>query len=132
MSEEIRVAFPGNLRVEAHVNDFVITTDQPEKSGGDNSAPSPFTLFTASLATCAGYFALKFCNTRKLNTDGMVVTMNYRWDKEQKKYPKMTINLTLPKDFPDKYRDAILRAVDQCVVKKHIIDPPELEVRIAS
>lgn len=130
MAEEMVVTFPGNLKVHAQINDMTIETDQPEKSGGDNSAPSPFTLFTASLATCAGYFALKFCRSRKLETTGMKLTMNYTWDDELKKYPRMELELTLPQGFPDKYQDAIVRAIDQCVVKKHIIDPPEIMVRV--
>lgn len=124
----IQVTFPGALKVQAEIDGFTINTDQPVKSGGDGSAPSPFTLFASSLATCAGYFALKFCRTRKINTDGMKVSLDYAWDPDLKKFPKMTISLKLPIDFPEKYREAILRSVDQCVVKQHIIDPPEFEV----
>jgi len=127
---EIEVRFPGNLQVEAKIGDFVIATDQPEKSGGDGSAPSPFVLFASSIATCAGYFALKFCRAREIDTTGMKVKMSYDWDKEQKRYPKMTLELTLPEGFPEKYRSAILRAVDQCVVKQHILNPPEFDISL--
>ena len=128
MATEIEVSFPGNVSVEAHVRGFVVSTDQPEKSGGDNSAPSPFELFTSSIATCAGYFAVKFCRARKIDTAGMSLKMSYDWDKEQKRYPKMSIELCLPEGFPEKYRGAIIKAMDQCVVKKHILDPPEFEI----
>lgn len=130
MAEEMVVTFPGNLKVHANINDMTIETDQPEKAGGDNSAPSPFTLFTASLATCAGYFALKFCRSRKLETEGMELKMKYGWDSEQKRFPVMELELQLPKGFPEKYKDAIVRSMDQCVVKKHIMDPPDIQVRV--
>lgn len=74
MSNEIKVTFPGNLKGEASFGEFVIPTDQPEKSGGDGTATSPFVLFASSIATCAGYFAVKFCRTRNLDTDGMSFT----------------------------------------------------------
>ncbi len=125
---EIEVSFPGNLKVEAKFGEFVIPTDQPEKSGGDGSAPSPFVLFASSIATCAGYFALKFCRTRKLSTEGMRLSLKYEWDNDMKRYPKMLIQLILPPDFPEKYRSAILRAMDQCVVKQHILRPPAFEM----
>ena len=128
MATEIEVSFPGNLVVEASVRDFVVSTDQPEKSGGGNSAPSPFELFTSSIATCAGYFAVKFCRSRNIDTTGMSLTMRYEWDKDQKRYPKMSIALNLPDGFPDKYRGAIIKAMDQCVVKKHILDPPDFDI----
>lgn len=130
MAEKMVVSFPGNLKVNANIGDFTIGTDQPEKAGGDNSAPSPFTLFAASIATCAGYFALKFCKTREIDTEGLEITLRYGWDKVMKKFPKMTIELRLPAEFPDKYRGAILKAVDQCVVKKHILDPPEFDIQL--
>lgn len=130
MSSEIEVSFPGNLKVEAKVGDFVIATDQPEKSGGDGSAPSPFALFGASIATCAGYFAVKFCRARKLEMEGMKLSMRNEWDKEQKRSPKMTIELKLPQDFPEKYHSAILRAMDQCVVKQHILNAPEFDISL--
>lgn len=130
MGNTIEIGFPGNLKVEAKVGGFTIATDQPQKSGGDDSAPSPFTLFASSIATCAGYFALKFCQSRKLSTQGMGITMNYNWDKELKRFPVMELELTLPENFPEKYEKAILRAVDQCVVKKHIVEPPEFRVSI--
>ena len=130
MSTEITVSFPGNLRVEAKVGEFVIATDQPEKSGGDGSAPTPFALFASSIAACAGFFAVKFCRTRNIDTAGMTLRMTYDWDKEKKRYPKMTLQLALPKDFPAKYHEAILRAMDQCVVKEHIQNPPEFEISL--
>jgi ribosomal protein S12 methylthiotransferase accessory factor len=130
MATEINVTFPGNLRVEANIGEFVIPTDQPVKAGGDGSAPSPFVLFASSIATCAGYFAMKFCRTRELDTTGMKLSMKYDWDAEQKRYPKMSIELTLPEGFPEKYHSAILRAMDQCVVKQHILNPPEFEIRL--
>jgi len=130
MATEIEVTFPENLKVEAKINDYVLTTDQPKKSGGDGSGPSPFELFTASIATCAGYFALKFCRTRDLETAGMRLKMSYEWDKEQKRYPTMAVELELPEHFPEKYRSAIIKAMNQCVVKQHIHQPPEFEITV--
>jgi len=128
MAEEIVVTFPENLKVEAQVNEFSIVTDQPEKSGGDGSAPSPFGLFTASIATCAGYFAVKFCRARKLDTAGMRLVLRYAWDEKEKRYPHMEMELQLPSGFPEKYREAIVRAMDQCSVKKLILDPPSFTI----
>jgi len=128
MATEIEVRFPGDVQVDAHIRGFVISTDQPEKSGGNNSAPAPFELFTSSIATCAGYFAVKFCRARNIDTAGMSLKMVYDWDKQLKRYPKMSVELTLPEGFPEKYRGAIIKAMDQCVVKKHILEAPEFEI----
>ncbi len=57
----IDVTFPGQKRVAARVGSFVIATDQPPSLGGANTAPAPYDLFLASVATCAGIYALSFC-----------------------------------------------------------------------
>ena len=111
MAVEIDVGFPGNVKVEAKIRGFVLSTDQPEKSGGDDSGPTPFELFTSSIATCAGFFAVKFCRSRNIDTTGMSLKLSYDWDKELKRYPKMSIQLKLPEGFPDKYKGAIIKAM---------------------
>ena len=64
MSSEMTVSFPGGKRVTAHYDGFDIATDQGVDSGGTGTAPEPYDLFLASLATCAGYYVLKFCSSR--------------------------------------------------------------------
>jgi len=126
MSMDIR--FPGGLAVEAVFDGFKVRTDQPRTSGGEGSAPSPFELFLASLGTCAGYYALRFCQQRALPTGGLALRLTTERDPDKKALSKVRIEVDLPPDFPERYRDAILRAVDQCAVKRHILTPPALEV----
>jgi len=38
------------------------------------------------------------------------------------------VTIELPKDFPAKYADAVVRAADQCAVKKHFEQPPTIRV----
>ena len=54
MEKAINVTFPGGRKVIAQAGDQLIATDQPIEDGGQGTAPSPFMLFLASLATCAG------------------------------------------------------------------------------
>jgi len=122
----MEITFPGGVRVNAHYGSFDITTDQPEKNGGDNSAPSPFDLFLVSLGTCAGFFALRFCQQRQLSTEGMRLSMASEFNAETKRLDRVEITLILPEGFPEKYRSAILRATDQCAVKRALVDPPEI------
>jgi ribosomal protein S12 methylthiotransferase accessory factor len=125
---EINIRFPGGLAVEAGLDGFTIRTDQPESVGGDGSAPSPFDLFLASIGTCAGYYALRFCQARGLPTENVTLKLTAEKDPAVKRVTRVEIEIELPTDFPDRYREAIVRATDQCSVKKHLIHPPEIEV----
>jgi len=126
----IEVKFPGNKKVNAIINNFEIKTDQPIAAGGDGTAPAPYDLFLASLATCAGIFAISFFQTRNLNTDGFEMYMDVSWDKEKHKLGKISINMKIPKDFPEKYIPALKNAVELCSVKRTIMDPPEFETNV--
>ena len=124
----MEITFPGGVQVNAQLNGFEIASDQPERNGGQNSAPSPFDFFLASLGTCAGFFALRFCQQRDLSTDGLRLQLTTERNAETKRLDRVAITMQLPIDFPEKYRSAIIRATDQCAVKKALLDPPEIEL----
>jgi ribosomal protein S12 methylthiotransferase accessory factor len=124
----MEITFPEGVQVNAQFKGFEVTTDQPKKNGGQDSAPSPFDFFLASLGTCAGFFALRFCQQRELATTGMRLELTSERNTETKRLDRIEITLHLPDNFPQKYRNAIIRATDQCAVKKALLDPPEIEL----
>jgi len=126
-AREIKVVFPGGYRVDAEYKGFVIKTDQPVHDGGEGTAPAPFDLFMASLATCAGYYVLAFCKEREIPTENAGVVMRMEKNPETKMIGKIVIEINLPAEFPEKYKKAIIRAVDLCSVKEHMIRPPAFE-----
>ncbi|TYO98934.1 ribosomal protein S12 methylthiotransferase accessory factor [Geothermobacter ehrlichii] len=125
---EMKISFPGGVAVQAEYKGFTVLSDQPESNGGRNQAPSPFDLFLASIGQCAGFFALRFCQQRQIATDGLHLTLKTERDPERKRLEKIAITIHLPDGFPDKYRQAIIKATDQCAVKRAILDPPAFEV----
>lgn len=128
---EISVNLAGGRVVEAIFEDHVVKTDQPIKDGGANSAPHPFQLFLASLATCSAYYVLDFCLERKIPTDGIGVTMKIVRDEEKRRIGKIVIEIKLPPEFPEKYEKAVVRAAESCSVKKYILNPPEFDTYIS-
>ena len=128
MDREMKISFPGGLRVDAEYKGFVIKTDQPVYSGGEGSEPSPFDLFLASIAACAGYYVLAFCNKRGISTEKAAVVMRTRKNPETKRIEKISIEIQLSPEFPEKYKKAVIKAVDSCSVKAHILNPPVFEV----
>lgn len=108
----------------------VVATDQPIEAGGTNEAPSPFELFFVSLATCAGYYALRFCESRELSTAGLGVELEVEREGGHGPIAAVRIQVTLPEEFPERYREPLLRAVDQCAVKKFVLAPSPIEVTL--
>jgi ribosomal protein S12 methylthiotransferase accessory factor len=125
---DIEVSFPGGKRVDARVGSHVVHTDQPVGSGGDDSAPGPFDLFLASIATCAGIYMLGFCQSRGLATAGLSLRQSLVPDPETGLPRAIRLEVTFPDDLPEKYRPALLRAAESCKVKKTIAALPHVEV----
>ena len=126
----IAVSFPGGVAVEADVKGHRVRTDQPRPHGED-SAPAPFDLFLASIATCMGFYALRFCQERGIATEGLGLSLETVRDEAKKRLATIKVALTLPPGFPEKYMGAIQRAVDQCAVKKHMVEPPAFELTVS-
>ena len=127
---DMEVYFPGNKRAFAKFGDFVVETDQPVRAGGDASAPTPFELFVASIATCAGVFVLEFLQKRGLSTEDAGVLLHAERDPETHMVKTVSLQIKLPADFPDKYNDAVIRAAEQCMVKRNLADPPSFDTSI--
>jgi ribosomal protein S12 methylthiotransferase accessory factor len=123
------VSFTGGVAVESTAKGHTVRTDQPAPLGSD-SAPSPFDLFVASIATCMGFYALHFCRERGILTEGLGLSLETVRDPEKKRLSSIDASLTLPPGFPEKYRQAIVRAVDQCAVKKHVLEPPAFTLTV--
>jgi ribosomal protein S12 methylthiotransferase accessory factor len=127
---EMKITFPGGEKVNAEINNRIIPTDQPVEGGGDGSAPSPYDYFLASLGTCAGIYVLNFCQQRQIATEGLEITQNMEFTTTEgrTKLTKVTMEIALPPGFPEKYRNAIVKAAGLCSVKKALMDPPEFEI----
>ena len=128
-TSEIVVTLPGARRVDAQVGHHVVRTDQPLENGGEDTAPSPYQLFLAALGTCAGIFVQGFCAKRGLSTEGIRVVERAIQDPETGTLGRVELDIEVPPDFPEKYRDALVRVVDQCSVKRAIQAQPVFETR---
>ena len=124
----IDVTFPGGSLVTANFGKFEVPTDQPIEDGGNDSAPEPYMLFLSSIVTCAGFYVIRFCQQRKLSTEGMTMTLDIERNPEMRRLEKVKMAIQLPEGFPEKYKKAVIRAAGMCSVKKAIANPPEFEV----
>jgi hypothetical protein len=79
----MNISFPGGVGVDATLGRHTIHTDQPPPIGADE-AMSPFDLFLASIGTCMGFYALRFCQERSIPTAGLALTVDPIRDEQSK------------------------------------------------
>jgi putative redox protein len=129
MSSHMTVTFPGGKRVDAGYDGFTIATDQAVDSGGGGGAPEPFDYFLASIATCAGIYVLGFCQKREIPYEDIRIVQSWERDPKSRRMTTISIAIEVPPAFPDKYHQALIRAANQCAVKKTMEDPPVFDVK---
>jgi putative redox protein len=121
---EMIIDFPGGQRVDAHFGNFVVPTDQPPQS----SAPTPFATFLSSIGTCAGIYVLGFCQQRGVSPEGIKILQRISNNPMSGMVENIDLEIQLPASFPEKYKEAVIRAADLCAVKKHLEKPPKINV----
>jgi putative redox protein len=124
----MQIEFPGGKRVNSTYKGFTVKTDQPKSEGGDDSAPEPYDLFLSSIGTCAGVYIVYFCESRDIPARDITMTLGFERNESSHLMEKITIDIHLPPDFPQKYRKAVIRAAQMCTVKRNLIHPPEILV----
>ena len=125
---EMMVDFPGGDRVDAHFGPYTVMTDQPSPNGEAGSAPTPFSLFLASIATCAGIYVLGFCRQRNLPTEGLRIIQRDQHNPLNGMVESVDIEIQTPPGFPEKYLPSLVRSAELCMVKKHLENPPAFKV----
>lgn len=120
---EMTIRLAGGGRVDAFYRDQSIATAQ------DGSAPAPFELFLASIGTCAGLYVARFCEERSIPPEGVTIRQNVVWNAASRRVDRIEIDIVLPDGFPERYRDAVVRAARTCAVKQALESPPEITVR---
>lgn len=125
---EMKISFPGGARVDASFDQFTVATDQPPMGGGEGSAPTPFSVFLSSIGTCAGIYVLGFCRQRGLPTDGINIIERIHSNQSNGMVDTIDLEIQVPKSFPDKYYESLIRSANLCAVKKHLEHPPSFNV----
>jgi putative redox protein len=125
---QMEIHFAGGKRVNATYKGFTVETDQAVSEGGEAAAPEPYDLFLASLGTCAGVYVAYFCESRNIPTDGIRITLRFSRNDQTHLMEKIDLDIHLPTGFPDKYRQAVVRAAEKCAVKRTLMNPPTIQV----
>jgi putative redox protein len=125
---DMMVDFPGGDRVDAHFGPYTVMTDQPNGNGEPGSAPTPFSLFMASIATCAGIYVLGFCKQRNLPVEGIRIIQRSHRNPMNGMVDNVDLVIQTPPGFPEKYLPSLVRSAELCAVKKHLENPPAFNV----
>lgn len=121
------ITFEGKKKVNAEYRGQTIRTDQSVSNGGDGAAPEPFSLFLASIGTCAGIYAKSFCDQRGIASEKVKIVQTMEFNPDTRLISKIKLEVKLPPEFPEKYKSALVKTINLCAVKRHLQNPPEIQ-----
>ena len=125
---EMEITFPGSARVDASFGPYTVQTDQPPMGGGTGAAPTPFSLFLASIGTCAGIYVLGFLRQRGLPSEGVRIIQRVHSTPATGMVSRVDLEIEVPPGIPEKYHAALVKSAELCAVKKHLEKPPEFNI----
>lgn len=128
----VETCFPDRGKIRAHSKGFVVEIGPPLERGGDPEAPGPFDLLLCSLALCAGYHILSFLEERDISIAGAGLCVEAESGEDSHLLEAIRLEIRVPADFPEKYRDAIMRAASQCPIKAQLGQRPEFRMSVVA
>jgi putative redox protein len=126
---EVSADYAGGTRFEVAARGHRVTCDQPPDNGGADSGMTPPEFLLASLATCAGFYAAQYLNTRKLPTAGLKVTVSAQKALQPARLASFRIEVHLDGLDP-RHEAGLLRAVKACLIHHTLEHPPAIEIAV--
>ena len=96
---------------------------------GTDAGISPPEFLLASLATCAGYYALEYLRARSLPTGELTVRVHAGKLKQPARMGDFRIEVTTGTLEP-RHEEGVLRAVKACLIHNTLLDAPAIEVLV--
>lgn len=130
---QVTVNYTRNLQFEATSRGHVVVSDQPHDNGGDDAGMTPLELFLASLGSCVGFYAMKYCEARKLSHEGLMVEVSAQKTKDSPiRLDDIDIHLTLPQELEARHLKGLERAADSCIIHNTLLQPPKMTTRVST
>jgi putative redox protein len=111
-------SIPGTLRQEVVIDGrHRLTTDEPERLGGEGSGPAPHELFPAALASCVSTTLVMYARTKGWDLGEVQVAVEYDHESKPRHFD---IHITLDADLTEEQRRRLERAASACPVRRSI------------
>ena len=126
---EVIIHHLGNVKFEAMTRGHRVICDQPPDNGGTDDGMTPPEFLLVSLGTCAGFYAAKYLETRKLSAEGLEVRVSAEKAATPARLGKFQIEVTVP-DLDPAHEAGVHRAVKACLIHNTLLNAPLIETVI--
>jgi putative redox protein len=108
----------GTLRQEVVIDgSHRLITDEPERVGGEGSAPSPHELFPAALAACVATTLVMYARTKEWDLGGVMVDVDYD---HRSTPPVFEVDVRLTGELDDAQLERLEKVAAACPLRRSI------------
>ena len=126
---EATVQYLDGVKFNVAVRGHNVICDQPVENKGNDAGMSPPEFLLASLATCAGYYAVEYLRARSLPTDGLSVHISADKLKQPARLGSFRIEV-VTHELEPRHEEGVLRAVKSCLIHNTLLNAPAIEVAV--
>lgn len=127
---ETTVRYLDGVRFEVEARGHRMICDQPREGGGDDTGMTPPELMLASLATCAGYYALQYLKFRSLPAEGLTVCVEAEKAQQPARIGSFRIVLQAAGIDDPHHLAGMERAAEKCLIHKTLLLSPSIEIEV--
>jgi putative redox protein len=111
-------SIPGTLRQEVVIDGrHRLITDEPERVGGEGSAPSPHELFPAALAACVSTTLVMYARTKEWDLGDVTVDVDY----DHHSTPRLfQVDIRLTGELSDRQLERLEKVAAACPLRRSI------------
>jgi uncharacterized OsmC-like protein len=128
---EVKVHHLGDVRFEASTRGHRVVCDQPRENGGSDIGMTPPEFLLASLGTCAGFYAAKYLESRRLSATGLEVRVEAEKATLPARLAKFRIEVIVP-ELDALHEAGVLRAVRACLIHNTLLNAPAIETVVVT
>jgi putative redox protein len=125
---ETSVRFVNGVSFEVEARGHKLICDQPSENGGSDTGMTPPELMTASLGTCAGYYAVQYLKARNLPLEGLSVRVSAEKATQPARMSSFRIEVEAPGAEDPKHHQGLVRAVEKCLIHATLLHTPAVNI----
>lgn len=91
---------------------------------------SPVELMVSALGACIAVMVDGYCRAHGYLDGRTTVSLTQQLGGEPRRVTVITVDVELPRDFPEEKREVIRRLIDKCPVHNSLVDSPRIDLEI--
>ena len=126
---DVDAEYRGRSEFEVIARNHRVICDQPIENKGSDAGMTPPEFLLASLATCAGYYAAEYLNSRGLPSSELKVRVTAAKALNPARLGWFDIEITAP-GLDERHGNGVLRAARACLIHNTMLSAPVINVRV--